>query len=517
MGCDLAMAAEAAKTERERALKVDAAAIVDNFEKLKTGSAEEKIAAREFLISKSIMPGNLFRQSHVDFVWSDGLRSLTKYVVRVRSDNCTGTGTLVDMGIPRLKGRVIVTCAHVVFPISWDLRRCRSLTQMFDGNRFFEFTDLQTFGHLGMYRDENFSEKGFFIFEEDTIARLSVVAEPRQGQTIDRIYVSDIYIFTDNSEERNYYDICLLILDKPVVFDEEIVSGIPLDQLKPMGGSLVIGNTHPYHICLPEERPEGELGDWLLIVAGYGLAGIREMPMAYPYLPPDIKRDVFGDGIKKAISLRGVDLNGVGFKQNILGCRCVDSMHDKLKLDEMEAEFALHELDYFLNAAKNDFKGAENAFSRCSDSMLGDQGQQEWAKFAKEQLVSAKERLTFARERAVSIVAELSEKRSSVKAMIPFYGRSQVGSGFSGSLIVLKGQNESYDVLGILSGPLFTSDIKDFMWNAAQRQLQIEEQLSAGSSVAVSVVRRAKSGVTILWEYVTAFMMFLRHAVTRFQ
>ncbi|MDR2812593.1 MAG: hypothetical protein LBB05_02270, partial [Puniceicoccales bacterium] len=518
MGCNLVMATEAAETAEERALKAEAAAIADNLEKWKLGNAEEKIAARKFLIPKGIMPGKLYKQEDIDYAWSDDLRSLTENVVRIHKcglrPSCMCTGTLIDTGIPGLEGRVVLSCAHGALPELETL----SLTQAFAGNRFVEFMDPEKIVHLKTFKCGDHSWEGLFHIKDDDFVSLSVEAEPQQGQFTKRIPVSDIYLRHDGTNSRNRFDICVILLGKPAVLAGKIVSGFPLRRMNPIGGSLELGNAYPHHVNLPKNKKP--------LIDGYGTTGVLEEQPSYAYLPRAIEEGVLGVDIKKAIILNGLDGIIAGLnanpRENIRGCSCAKFMANMAAIEcKSQTRIACSHSNYSLDMAAISFNGAKFRLEHAKELPEDDPMRSWLIKNASESLKDARRQLENARktlrEQRESIWNDFSEKQSSAKAMIPFDGSSQVGSGFSGSLIVLKGQNESYDVLGIHSGPRFTPAMKGFVLAAAQRQVQIEEQLSAGSSVAVSVVRRAKRGVTMLWGYVTAFMMFLRHAVTRFQ
>jgi triosephosphate isomerase len=68
---------------------------------------------------------------------------------------------------------------------------------------------------------------------------------------------------------------------------------------------------------------------------------------------------------------------------------------------------------------------------------------------------------------AIAKIKKLEVYLRKAEKVEKFYVEDPAHHSFSGSLVFRKGQNNSYDVYGIYSGPLFTQEIKDFIENAA--------------------------------------------------
>jgi hypothetical protein len=266
--------------------------------------------------------GDIFTEEDVDLAWNELYAPLTKNVVRINmldienglSLPYIGTGTLVDVGIPELIGKVIITCQH-----------CSSIFN--DPNvENIKITGTVTAKHSKHSGDEN---PGKFI-DASKIILLSVTPEcerlPNSSvnpviNTIDvlasalikgkAIAVTDVY--AHDSE-----DFCVMILEKPVIFNGEIVPGISLEKLNFM--NLTIDGNGMHIQTAPDETP---------IVIGYGYTGIKGTldPSKIGTLEDAVKSGKLqerqnlsislGWNIKKAIRLRGIDLAG-----NLQGCVC---------------------------------------------------------------------------------------------------------------------------------------------------------------------------------------------------
>jgi hypothetical protein len=109
------------------------------------------------------------------------------------------------------------------------------------------------------------------------------------------------------------------------------------------------------------------------------------------------------------------------------------------------------------------FANANNFLQKAESAVkIGDKLQ------AKAYLESAKQKLKQARDKIDECSENRGEALSQFQATAPSYSEPLCGPGFSGSLIVQPNDDESYNVVGIYSGPLFTEEIKNLIRNAGQ-------------------------------------------------
>ncbi|MDR1434848.1 MAG: hypothetical protein LBI77_00375 [Puniceicoccales bacterium] len=469
--------------------------IIQALEKLREDiSKEEKEEAKKFLHSKGIIPEALYTKKDIDRAWSEDWLRVTQSVVplhamgmnRIEMDGTKvclwgTTGTLVDVGIPGLEGRVVLCCAHAALPDFFDFRYKHylrvfqgeeSITEELFRDRYrcaIVSVNSQDFGHFQRL-DLGWFDLGYSIpnFE------LVIEAECEPGRPMDFIPVSDIYVLTVDGG-ADCYDVALAILERPVEFEGEIVPGIDLNQLNVITDAIEIGDDMPFHMHLNEFWPDNGLSkNRCPVVIGYGRTGIpveAAISLEGVNLSEEQERIFFGSGIKKAIVLEGLDLNGQGVCQNMKGCRCAGRLHGEMKMNLNLLERDLHRNagNEYCNFAAKCFEKMKKAQSAESKKIYCDRAKR-WLEFANESKESMK------KDRNQSL-QEVNEIKEHLKLMKPFYAEPRCGNGFSGSLILRKSANggENYDVFGILSGPLFTDEIKDFIGNAAQYHLNNRE------------------------------------------
>ncbi|MDR1236096.1 MAG: hypothetical protein LBJ96_03740 [Holosporaceae bacterium] len=207
---------------------------------------------------------NLYTENDIKAAWSDMWIGFTKNVVRVNiveeinggeegTDEgiCLpgiGTGTLIDVGVERLKGKVVITCAHNVINI-WGM--CGSLSH--EGHLVLKTGEGDFFPRCGNFFDNN--------------TYLSVTPEPKRyngnlplictiGNTrTDKYKVKRSYIYRGNGK---IFDLAILILD---------------DQVKDEGGNVLSGEQILAGNIFGYNKRERVTGDDFFYVVGYGMTG----------------------------------------------------------------------------------------------------------------------------------------------------------------------------------------------------------------------------------------------------
>ncbi|MDR0740106.1 MAG: hypothetical protein LBF34_00115 [Puniceicoccales bacterium] len=288
------------------------------------------IEALDLLKKDAITVGDIFTEADVDLAWDASYAPLTKNVVRINMLDIEnglllpyiGTGTLVDVGVSELRGRVIITCQH-----------CSSIN--IDPNvENIEFTNIETTKTMKAKHSKQLQGAipGNFLDESKEFL-LSVTPECERLQenpvinTVDdhknalqdnptdnysrAIAVTDVYVLDEA-------DFCVMILEKPVKFNGAIVPGISLQKLNVM--NLTIDNNGAHIQTALDETP---------IVIGYGFTGIKGVLSSniVGTLEDAVKSNKLqerqnlsislGWNIKKAIRLRGIDFAG-----QLQGCIC---------------------------------------------------------------------------------------------------------------------------------------------------------------------------------------------------
>lgn len=85
-------------------------------------NAETLTATLDWFKDKQITVGDIFTGADIDLAWDKLCAALTKNVVRINALDIElgtelqlpyiGTGALIDVGPPELKGKVVITCKH---------------------------------------------------------------------------------------------------------------------------------------------------------------------------------------------------------------------------------------------------------------------------------------------------------------------------------------------------------------------------------------------------------------------
>ncbi|MDR0740108.1 MAG: hypothetical protein LBF34_00125 [Puniceicoccales bacterium] len=536
IGCNGTMVT--ASSDRDD-LRAEVERVANAFGVLRSESSteEQKKQAKTLLNSKDIIPEACYTQEDIDRAWNGEWAPFAQNVVCVskrmykKTDErgrqpkiSTGTGTLIDVGIPGLKGRVVVTCAHVVLPNSKDWHKknnsIKELCLNENGGDQIISIGSQKLRHFQQFVDGSVPGVGRFMFNENTID-LGIKAECQQREILDRIQVTDIYVLNGNDEETSCYDIAICILAEPVQYKGVIVPGVELSKLNIFTETGRIDAMFPrHHICL--ERSPGEVlpMDKRPVVIGYGQTGLGWL------VPDDLRsgfslmqnQSFFGFWIKKAMILNGLDLYGQGGAlQSVLGCNCVE--HSRYEIEgillSMSENIQLYE-EYISHAAR--CVQLAKISRECRHRPLGEEDRrliQEWGNrpleeetlevfgegvnmpLKEEDLRRLEERVnrTFEhfRERAKEYLEEAESEKNLLMEMIDegrghlerfratksLYADPLAGKGFSGSLVVRKSDDGNYDAIGIYGGPLFTVEIKNFIENAIQYHQLPEESRRA--------------------------------------
>jgi hypothetical protein len=390
------------------------------------------------------------------------------------------------VGVPELKGKVVLTCAHAVLPnfsyagdsIGVMSRGYGTFLPM--GNLLMR--KIHQFVHFQASVENSVThKKERFKFGDDDFVRLSITPESQKGQQAAEIPISDIYFLTGNDAAMHCYDIGVAILEKSVKCNGKIIPGLPLNRLNVMN-DIRVADEFPHHLSWngsSSEEPRTPYSHPTVI--GYGRTG-APLKTLFPYLTQNVNESILGIGIKKAISLRGLDLRRRSVGESIQGCECADPSKYEYKLENnLRGPKALSDaFDARLRALETICKEIET-YREANEENLERVAayltfRKNDLKAAKKDLEAAKKELQSARKQAENTPQLLSEIQANAKAMRSSYASSQATYGFSGSLIFKKGEYGNYDVFGIFSGPRFTDTIKTFIENAAFHQKELQEQ-----------------------------------------
>jgi hypothetical protein len=485
------------------ALQLARGQVVNAFEALKSGIEEQINTAKELLHSKDIIPEACYTQKNVECAWNGKWAPFAQNVVCVNARKyneanrqpqfSSGTGTLIDLSIPELQGRVVLTCAHVVLPNPKSNENIEELFSAINGGNEVISIGLQKLRHFKqlIFSSGGGPVEGWFSFNTDSVS-LSVEAECQRDEVLPSIPVTDIYLLTGNDRGTNCYDVAICILKESVKYkikkslqvkkkfkgktylttnveyERKIVPGVSLDKLNPFTETERIDATPFFHIHL--EGPSGEIlpVDKRPVIIGYGLTGLGESvpDCLVSGFSGEQERSFLGLGIKKVMTLNGLDLNGQGVLQNMKGCDCAEHLRRMvgLSLSSLEGGFRFYE--ECVNNAELCFQTAGNILRKGCKQKAG-----KGYKLVMEYYGRAKSFLGMARSEENALVRLISKCRGYLeqfRAIKASDAAPLAGSGFSGSLVVGEGDDGRYDAIGVYSGPLFTNGIKDFIEHAVR-------------------------------------------------
>ncbi|MDR3180022.1 MAG: hypothetical protein LBT70_03945 [Holosporaceae bacterium] len=219
---------------------------------------QNALELRKQLQKYTIDPHFIYTEANVAAAWNGEWKDFCQCVVRVNclektGETCVpyiGTGTVVDLGIPELKGKVVVTATHVVNSDLWNNSFCtikNKNKKYFEGtNGLFDFNGQTTYLSVTPEIKE---------IKESVLPMVDTVAEHNSAQ---HLKVEQVYVFRNTIKKVR--DTTILILEKPVCDENS----------KPLVGVDIIGNS--------EEAAEGEVEDgyfhYNCYVLGYGLTGV---------------------------------------------------------------------------------------------------------------------------------------------------------------------------------------------------------------------------------------------------
>ncbi|MDR3317263.1 MAG: hypothetical protein LBS71_00450 [Puniceicoccales bacterium] len=242
-----------------------------------------------WLQAREIFVEDIFKPEDVTRAWSSSFQDFTKNVVRInmikkQDELCfpyIGTGTLIDVGISDLKGRVVLTCQH-----------CSGIEH---ANRTYGDSSANTVTQndqlIAMHSK---SSEGSYLEEtvhlsitpqceqsEDEIALINTLEDHQETiSSREAIAVTDVYNLVEVVDgKENRRDFCIMILATSVTFGGEVVSGIPLSQPQVMDSDLdtnLIEEDLIHHTELFSKQP--------FIVIGYGMTGVCQPD--YIHFPP---------------------------------------------------------------------------------------------------------------------------------------------------------------------------------------------------------------------------------------
>jgi hypothetical protein len=474
-----------ASSDRD-ALQLEAKQIINAFGVLNSRSSSErqKREAKEFFHSKGIIPEACYKQEDIDRAWNGELASFAQNVVCVGQNvhnkdsgqfqSYVGTGTLINVDKPGLEGRVLLTCAHAILPnFRFFYDKNNNIEELFspeNGGDQVISIHSQKLRHFKRVDSRCFFRERWFALGKNDVT-FSIEVERRRGGW-DNIPITDIYILTDNEEGTNCYDVAVCILRKPVKLEGKIVPGIGLNELNTIQEVEIMDENHSFHIRLEGSSAEALPVDKRPVVIGYGITGLK------PLISKDLflcfsemqKRSLFGFGIKKVITLNGLDLNGQGVFQNMKGCNCAEYSRSSTEflLSSIERWGKLEDLliqfyEVCMRMATDCLQKMDAALREGNRMLAG-----AYRDLAKQWLKTAKEKKDELKLKTTEKINEGSRHLEQFRATKSLYAAPLAGCGFSGSLVVRKSDDGRYDAIGIYSGPLFTNEIKDFIKNAAQ-------------------------------------------------
>jgi hypothetical protein len=292
----------------------------------------------------------------------------------------------------------------------------------------------------------------------------------------------------DDDEETVCYDMAVLVLKNPVRFPV-----LSLDQLNPIP-DITVEDEFPFHMDFggspqgelrPEERP---------VAIGYGTSGFMEERQSFKYLPVEEMRISFGLDVKRAVIFPALDRNREGVFENMKPCQCTGPKSLELELKCLSSKASFCRSTYKL------VKFYHNLIRIAP---------------RREYYLKAKEYIEQFRRHQEDL-SKMKEDYSRHKDRRVLYGGPLSGPGFSGSLVLRKGEEGRYDVFGMYSGPLFTNEIKIFIGNAAQHysthyaplERGFLRQMERGAGDIVWNLWRIEQGIERCWRRMVQWLGF---------
>jgi hypothetical protein len=276
--------------------------------------ARDLTDALNLLKSREITVGDIYTEADIDLAWHGEFKPITQNVVRVNAVDIEnglklpsiGTGTLIDIGIPDLAGKVVITCAHCASIDPWASQTIfnNDTNGTFRGK--FNINGKITYLSVTPECVCTQNPKGSALINTIENYRADLI-------TGKAIAITDVYVFPGK-------DFCVMILEKPVTFNQQIVPGIPLSNLNVINDILVNEAVHVKTTF--DETP---------IVIGYGYTGVQGLldGNIFGSLEDCVRNNklrerqdfliALGWNIKKAIRLRGID---AAWGTNFSGCNC---------------------------------------------------------------------------------------------------------------------------------------------------------------------------------------------------
>jgi hypothetical protein len=431
-------------------------------------SKAQKECAMNLLNEIGVSPSDMYDKSAVDRAESEEWKDLARNVVKVRTNSSFGTGTVVSF--PGFEGRVVLTCAHCVFPEGrkglGNLSGFNSgLSVEWRGQQMLMFSCFCLEGRpYGMFNlRENDPDSYVFVSVSGGSDRELDFFDPeRRANAVERVCLLN--------EDNMSQDFCVLILKEPMRDDEGVIPGIPFEKLIPMESLEVESHEFPSprmfleHIVTPDtEQPTPDTEQPIKrivtpeqpMIIGYGHMGVDDDEKFRKFedkVSSSLIQEIMGRGLKKAVCLRGLELAKSGGEEHIMAFSGESRYYHNMEwLIKNGPEF-MEEIEGYIQA--NIEQG-----NLCVQANMRE---------------CAKLRVKYAQQEIERMQGLLQYGQATIKgfhALRPFYSYSQVGDGFSGSLVVTKLENGNLNVYGLFSGGVFRHEEKCFIENAVQHHM----------------------------------------------
>jgi hypothetical protein len=411
-------------------------------------SPKSSKAQKEYVINLfneiGIFPSDMYDKSAVDRAESEEWKDLARNVVKVRTNFGFGTGTVVSF--PGFERQVVLTCAHCILPKGREglgnLSGFNSgLSVECGGQQMLMFScscpEGRPYGECRLRKkDPSFSVS---------------VSVPRgsSGEEV-RIAVERIYLLNECNTSQ---DFCILILKKPMRDDEGVIPGIPFEKLIPIENLEVKSYEFPMLSIEDIETPDTEqpmivkriVTSEQPMIIGCGRMGIdddKKFKKFEDKVSPRLIQEITGRGLKKAVFLRGLEL---------------DKSENEEHITRFDGAFCYFDsMEWLMEKCGPEFmEKMEGDIRRYIE--LGN------VEYAKQGI-----------EKMKRLLQQIQATIKGFHALRPFYSYSQVGKGFSGSLVFEKLENGNLNVYGLYSGGVFRNKEKCFIKNAVQHHMVMQ-------------------------------------------